>query len=252
MTGTKVGPNDSIDERVLEQFLLNNPGLLATFMTTHPDAAGEAMSEVKKTDVDIYNRIAPPAIDSQTGLANRGFLEEQLDIEMDRANRHKVYLSVVIFDIDNFKHNYNDISLQCGDKVIAAMAQILSSESKMRRTDHIMKRIAARYGSGDEYVVLTPHTPEQGAYHLALRVRDRVKEHVIVHDGGKIRFAISGGVAQYFTGETKEEFMERADQALRLAKRVGKDTIVRYSQMDQYLVDGDSRLCLHEKSAGVR
>ncbi len=251
MTETKIGPNGSIDERVLEQFLLKNPGLLVNFMTAHPDAASGVMSEVKKTDINTYNRIAPPAIDSQTGLANKGFLEEQLDVEIDRANRHHVYLSIVIFDIDNFKH-YNDISIPCGDNVIAAMAKILSTESGTRKTDHVARRLAVRYRSGDEYAVLTPHTPEQGVYNLALRVRDKVKAHVVMHDNKEIRFAVSGGVAQYFTGETKEVFMERADQALRLAKRIGKDTIVRYSQIGQFMAGEDSQLCLRREEAGVR
>lgn len=154
-------------------------------------------------------------LDALTGVANRRALFQKLESELERAKRYGQVLSIVMLDIDHFKRVNDDYGHQMGDMVLKAVACSISST--IRDVDFV-----GRYG-GEEFLVIMPNTPEQGAVQLAERIRSTV-EALRVGDQG-LRTTISGGLARN-TGEDMTAFIETADKRLYQAKESGRNRIV--------------------------
>ncbi|MCX5707941.1 MAG: GGDEF domain-containing protein, partial [Candidatus Omnitrophica bacterium] len=128
-------------------------------------------------------------------------------------------LSLIIFDIDGFK-NYNDRYGHLeGDRVLKNVAQEI--RKSVRQVD-----IICRYG-GDEFVVILPSTHTKGAKFVAEKVRNSVAtlDLLNVENHKVIRVTLSGGVAEFKEGMSKEELINLADRALYSAKSEGKNRI---------------------------
>jgi len=157
--------------------------------------------------------------DSLTGVFNRRYFQEQLNVEIMRASRYKYNLSLIIFDIDGFK-NYNDSYGHLeGDRVLKSAAAEI--RKNVRQVD-----IVCRYG-GDEFVVLLPVTNAKGAELAAEKILDSVAGLDMVNVDGRSMFniSLSGGVAEFKNGMSKEDFIRLADKALYKAKAEGKNRI---------------------------
>ena len=154
--------------------------------------------------------------DSLTGLYNRRYLTQRLSEELLRSYRHKGAFSVLIADVDEFK-KYNDaFGHPAGDEVLKKVASILLSSTRS-------EDCTARYG-GEEFAVLLTGTSGQVANEVAERIRARVESHQFA--GRKITLSI--GIAEFPNdGETAEEVIANADEALYTAKRAGRNRVVR-------------------------
>lgn len=145
--------------------------------------------------------------DSLTGLPNRRALEEQLPQEMARARRAGSPLCVAIVDIDHFK-NYNDSHGHlAGDEVLRECAA--TWDESLRGEDAIV-----RFG-GEEFLVLLPRTDLEQAAEIVERLRARTP----------MGQTCSAGLARWDFGESIDDLLGRADQALYLAKAGGRDQI---------------------------
>lgn len=158
--------------------------------------------------------------DPLTGLSNRRVFQERLGDELRRARRYNHPLSVIMADIDHFKH-YNDTHGHlAGDEVLQALAGLL--RANVRDTD-----LVARYG-GEEFVVLLPETSREGALAVAEKIRAAVAAHAFPHretqPGGCL--TISLGVAT-FPEDLKEPaaLIRHADKALYRAKALGRNQV---------------------------
>lgn len=151
--------------------------------------------------------------DPLTNLLNRREINRVLDIEIDRAQRHKYPLSVLMLDFDHFKSINDNHGHQVGDRVLQASADALLECS--RKTDFV-----GRVG-GEEFVILLPITDYATALRLAERYRVTI-ENIALDD---IRFTCSIGVAELQVGEQMEALMARADEALYEAKSCGRNTV---------------------------
>jgi diguanylate cyclase (GGDEF)-like protein/PAS domain S-box-containing protein len=148
--------------------------------------------------------------DPLTGIANRRMLEMMLDQALARADRFGQEVSIIMSDIDHFKQ-YNDTYGHLeGDKALCAVASIFSKVT--RKTD-----LVARYG-GEEFVILVPDANLQQATKKAEAIRIMVEK--------KAPVTISSGVTSYKRdGDTKENLLLRADQALYQAKHSGRNRV---------------------------
>lgn len=125
-------------------------------------------------------------------------------------------LSVLMFDIDDFKKVNDTYGHECGDIVLQQVANII--KTSVRSTD-----LAARYG-GEEFVVVLPEANIDGACIIAERVRSRVENMEIIYNDQSIKVTISIGVAQYLhNNEDANELVNRSDIALYISKRSGKN-----------------------------
>jgi len=164
--------------------------------------------------------------DFLTGLKTRGFFEQQLGIEMARAERRTTPLAVLMIDIDHFKRLNDTFGHHVGDIVLRDLAAILTRE--LREID-----TAARYG-GEEFILLLPETNLQGAMLVAQRLRSAVEQaNFFVAPGQKAEhITISIGVA-LFPDEArfKADLLEAADVALYQAKAQGRNRVILHADL---------------------
>jgi diguanylate cyclase (GGDEF)-like protein len=152
--------------------------------------------------------------DALTGLPNRRQLDDQLDRDIARADRHQEPLSVLLIDIDRFK-TVNDLyGHDAGDRALRELASRLSNT--VRGGD-----LAGRWG-GEEFLVIAPNTGHDAGLELAERCR-AVIAATIVTDVGKV--TASFGVATLTNLEDARSLVHRADAALYVAKDGGRDAV---------------------------
>ena len=187
--------------------------------------------------------------DSLTGLHNRRYFDSALDIETRRSMRYGLGLSLLLLDLDLFKP-VNDLhGHRFGDMVLAKVGELL--QQAVRDSD-----VACRFG-GEEFAVILPETGRLGAFSLAERVRCRVQRTFAEpFEGLPLELSVSGGVATFpVDGEDAESLIERADRAMYLAKKAGRDRIVLYHserrQFVRYPVRSAARVWLHVKDAAA-
>jgi diguanylate cyclase (GGDEF)-like protein len=161
--------------------------------------------------------------DPLTGMWNHAEFHERLREEIARAQRHGRPVSLLFADVDNFKA-FNDLhGHRLGDELLRQVAARI--QSAVRGSD-----IAARYG-GDEFGVILPETPVQGASVGSDNLRRAVATEPFRVGGHRVNVTISGGVAAYpEDGATAEELIDACDLALGEAKRSGGNYIRLRSQ----------------------
>jgi diguanylate cyclase (GGDEF)-like protein len=148
--------------------------------------------------------------DALTGLANRRTAEEQLIREMARARRRKAPLTIVTFDLNNFKQINDRYGHPAGDLVLRAFAQKLTDR---RRGEDLVVRMG-----GDEFLLLLPECPADQVPTLLARLRPCEANF----QGISLPVEFSSGLASYEASETVESFLERADRELYADKRARK------------------------------
>jgi diguanylate cyclase (GGDEF)-like protein len=156
--------------------------------------------------------------DSLTGCFNRGHGVETLGLELARARRTGGPVSVLMFDIDNFKGVNDHHGHLWGDELLRAVGTQLGCV--LRRTD-----VRCRYG-GDEFLVILPETPSLGAQQVAEALRQNIASLSIHADQSTLGATISIGVAASVPGEINAKaILARADHALYQAKRAGRNRV---------------------------
>jgi diguanylate cyclase (GGDEF)-like protein len=153
--------------------------------------------------------------DTLTGMANRRMLEETLPRETARANRLHESLSVIFVDVDLFKPINDEFGHQAGDQILASLGKLLKSQVRPYC-------LAARFG-GDEFVLLLPGTSKHDAIIVAERLLQMVAAMIVSESHRQI--TVSMGVTSYVAGETGDEMLARADEALYRAKEKGGDRV---------------------------
>ena len=155
--------------------------------------------------------------DALTGLYNHRYLHERLSEELSRSREQGQPLSVLFCDLDHFKQ-YNDRNgHSAGDAALRDVAHII--EQSVRSID-----IAARYG-GEEFVVVLVETARPEALAVAERIRVRLEAEAL--DAAGEPLTVSVGVASFpEDAARREELLDKADWAMYLAKRQGRNRIV--------------------------
>jgi len=191
-------------------------GILADILRSRSDSLIATLSEVARTD-------------SLTGLLNRRGFEERLSDELTRGDRSGAPVSLVVADLDHFKLVNDRFGHAGGDDALRRFSALVH-QSK-RSIDG-----AARIG-GEEFALVLPDTDSAGAHVVAERLRRLVREAMV--DYG-LPLSVSLGVASYPRhGQTGDELLRRADQAMYLAKRLGRDRSVIYSSEVSHSLAGE-------------
>lgn len=153
--------------------------------------------------------------DFLTGIYNRRKFQELLKSEIDRIKRYPKPLSLIMFDIDNFKRINDSLGHAAGDDVIREVAAVTGEN--IRETD-----VFARYG-GEEFVILALETGLAEAQTIAEKIRHALQRHGF---GAAGNITASFGVTELRENDTLDSFLKRADQALYEAKKQGKNIVV--------------------------
>lgn len=158
-------------------------------------------------------------VDQLTRLYLRDFFYRKLSEEQARARRYGSTFTVLMLDLDSFKEINDRMGHLAGDRYLQRVGEVI--RETMRAAD-----IPCRYG-GEEFCVLLPETDLDGATRIAERIRTRVSKLEVRAGEESLRTTISVGIAAYpadYPG-TIQGFIEKADQALYLAKQSGRDRV---------------------------
>jgi diguanylate cyclase (GGDEF)-like protein len=155
--------------------------------------------------------------DDLTGIWNKRYFRRQLPQEIERARTFGVPLSLLLFDIDEFKQINDGFGHIIGDVVLSELCGVV--RETLRPTD-----VLARFG-GDEFAIILPHTDLAGATAVAERLLKRVRALTVPTDEeGAIQCSVSIGLAEYNRDDaTANDLVRRADERLYLSKRNGKN-----------------------------
>ncbi|MCM8789820.1 MAG: sensor domain-containing diguanylate cyclase [Candidatus Omnitrophica bacterium] len=160
-------------------------------------------------------------IDALTGLSNHRFFQEHMSEEVERAQRYRRPLSLIIVDVDNFQEYNETYGYEMGDRVLKQIAQILSEN--LRKVD-----IITRY-AGEQFAVILPDTNKKQASQVAEKIRDKVASAVFVEKRtsslAMARLTVSIGVGEYNVANNKEEFIKQGTEAVQEAKQKGKNRV---------------------------
>jgi diguanylate cyclase (GGDEF)-like protein/PAS domain S-box-containing protein len=156
--------------------------------------------------------------DELTGLFNRRYLQETLPRELSRAARGAYPVAVVMMDIDRFKAINDRYGHKAGDLILQAVGELLHAQIRC-------EDIACRYG-GEEFVLVFPALPLEHAYRRAEQLRLSFEALRVEYEGAELSTTISAGVAVFPNhGETDEDLLRAADQALYAAKAAGRNCV---------------------------
>ena len=181
-----------------------------------------SMVAISLHNAQLYQR---SIYDEMTQVFSRGHFDAHLFQEIERAKRyhsggsHQPYsISLVMFDIDDFKMFNDKYGHQVGDTVLKAVARAV--KRSVRSSD-----VVARYG-GEEFCVVLPETSKENAIRAAERIRKTVEGLKIATPCGFVGVTISIGVATYpDDASTTQELIREADKALYRAKALGKNRV---------------------------
>jgi diguanylate cyclase (GGDEF)-like protein len=156
--------------------------------------------------------------DGLTKLHNSRSFYSQLEVEVDRFNRYRHPLSLLLLDIDHFKGFNDTFGHLEGDKLLVRISQVI--KSCMRKLD-----TAYRYG-GEEFTAILPETSCDEALLVAERIRNVVQTEVFnVESDREVSITISVGATQYIENEELSTFIQRADKAMYISKQRGRNRV---------------------------
>ncbi|MEN9493086.1 MAG: hypothetical protein RJA63_3535, partial [Pseudomonadota bacterium] len=182
----------------------------------------EKVVATETTLVRLYEELdkvsAQARHDPLTDALNRKGLDDALSREIANAQRKNLPLSVCLLDIDNFKKLNDRLGHETGDKALIHLANV--ARQCMRPNDTL-----ARYG-GEEFVILMPDTPLSHSIEIMIRLQRELTKMFFLSGKENILITFSAGVAQVGTNETGIDAVNRADQAMYLAKRAGKNRVM--------------------------
>jgi diguanylate cyclase len=156
--------------------------------------------------------------DFLTGALNRRGMDEAIDREFERADRHNTPLSLAMIDIDHFKKINDTMGHSTGDVALAHLARVV--KSVLRSTD-----VLARYG-GEEFVILLPGSKQSDAVNVIAGVQRDLTKNFFMHNSERVLITFSAGVSERATGEGIDAVLPRADAALYQAKQTGRNRVV--------------------------
>lgn len=162
--------------------------------------------------------------DKMTGIRNRTYFDQRLYEEMATMDRYGGQLSLLFFDLDNFKRVNDTHGHNVGDEVLIKLSETI--QKMMRKTD-----IFARWG-GEEFVVLLPGTPMDGAEIFAEKIR-KTAEELDHPDVGQVTISI--GMSQRHLDEDRDSWFKRTDSALYRAKAEGRNRVCLSHYKDAYI-----------------
>jgi diguanylate cyclase (GGDEF)-like protein len=169
---------------------------------------------------EAARRLQQANTDYLTGLFNRNKGTELLEYEMSRATRYRRPLSIILLDVDSFKNINDTHGHLAGDQILKAVADIAAAT--VRTVDNLI-----RWG-GEEFVVLLPDTELDAAVQVAERLREAIANTLIRVPTAELNITASFGVARKDENTLDvETLLARADQAMYIAKYLGRNRVAK-------------------------
>jgi diguanylate cyclase len=178
----------------------------------------EAEQEVARLHAELEQASDMVRHDALTGALNRKGMEEALEREVGRTRRKEAPLCVAMLDIDNFKKLNDTYGHDTGDQALVHLTQVVRETLRPQDT-------LARYG-GEEFIVILSDTGLENGVQVMVRVQRELTRKFFLHRNDKLLITFSCGVAELAREEEAAAAIKRADQAMYLAKRAGKNRVL--------------------------
>lgn len=173
--------------------------------------------ELKKTMEKLEETVR---IDHLTGLFNRRHISEIFTNEKARVKRNDGIFSIILSDVDKFKSVNDNHGHQFGDYVLKTISTIMNSSIREQDT-------LARWG-GEEFILLLPDTPGDGAETLADKLRNKIAGYDFSDNGANTKVTMTFGISVFKKGSDIDTVIQQADQALYKGKEKGRNCTIRY------------------------
>ncbi len=204
---------------------------------------GKEYNKDEKRFIDIIAGFASVAIenarlyematlDRKTKLYNHGYFQNRLLEEIERAERYRTDLSLMMLDLDHFKNINDTYGHMVGDEVLIEIAHVIRQQ--LRSFD-----IPARFG-GEEFTVILPETDLPNAVGVGERLRKAFEKLSFSSSKGGFSVTVSIGVTgfNHSSGITEDIFIEEADRALYYAKQHGRNRVISYPHIAAEITTG--------------
>lgn len=178
----------------------------------------EAEKEVSRLQNELAETSEMVRQDPLTGALNRKGMDEVMRVEVARAQRQGSNLCLGMLDIDNFKKLNDTYGHKAGDDALVHLTKVV--QEALRPQDTL-----ARYG-GEEFVIILPNTTLDEAVQALTRLQRELTRNFFLHENEKMLITFSAGAAELGREESPGEALKRADAAMYLAKRAGKNRVV--------------------------
>jgi diguanylate cyclase len=209
---------------VLEEVMRETRNMQINTARSHDDMSDmqrrvqQAEYEVERLMAELSQASEMVRVDPLTGALNRKGMEEAMQREVARTRRHEAPLSIALLDIDNFKQINDTLGHRTGDLALQHLATV--TRDTIRPQDTLV-----RYG-GEEFIILLPDTGMEDAVKAMERVQRELTRRYFLNDNNKLLITFSAGVSVLGGAEEPGDAIRRADQAMYLAKRAGKNRVM--------------------------
>lgn len=224
--GQKIGGASNLADlgHILEDIMHDTRIIQDSALRSHQDLvfarkqADEAEARIRQLEQELEKVSDLVHEDQLTGVLNRRGMDETFGRELHRADRSSTPLCVALLDIDNFKKLNDTLGHQAGDQALVHLANVI--KECLRPADTV-----ARYG-GEEFVIILPDTPLQDGIDAVERLQRELTKKFFLNNNERILVTFSAGVALRKGNEDQEELVGRADKAMYIAKKTGKNRVV--------------------------
>ncbi|MCC6202703.1 MAG: GGDEF domain-containing protein [Gammaproteobacteria bacterium] len=166
-----------------------------------------------RSDLEVEHERA--MLDVLTGIPNRLGYEARIESDYARWHRHGGSLSLAVIDVDNFKQINDSYGHAAGDKVLTTIA--IRLQEHLRASDHL-----SRFG-GEEFLLILPETGLRDAEAVVDKLRTMIAKCRFHYKTMPVSITVSCGVAEFQEGDSIQQVFDRADEAMFLAKRRGRN-----------------------------
>ncbi len=195
------------------------------------------LANLVSTLIENYKLSITSTMDNLTGLYLRNYFDDMLNNEFNYSKINKKSFSIIMGDIDNFKYINDTYGHVAGDEALVLIANTIKKNT--RKTD-----LVGRYG-GEEFIILLPNSDQKEAFQVCEKIRHKIEQIDFLDN--KISLSLSLGIATFPNhGQTKEELVEKADQAMYYSKDTGKNKTIIWNDT---IVSSKRRL--HNKLTGI-
>ncbi len=210
---------DEIYNRMDEKRMQNIQYIKETEKTVN--ALHQRMSEIKRDAVEIQRKSKradyEATHDALTGLHNRKAFEKKMKEILADVSRYGIKATLLICDIDLFMKINDRCGHKVGDLGLRTLASIINN--RMRTNDFI-----TRFG-GEEFAIILPHTDIEGAFIAADRLREYIDGVDFTYMNEELPLTVSIGISSFRKKDSIKSVIRRAEQALLLAKKSGRNTV---------------------------
>jgi len=214
-----IGAHTNIDEiKNLQNNFIEQDNPFLRDKITFENIVDERVRELSKRNSELNEKIKlvehNASHDSLTSLYNRRMFESLFTKEIHRAKRYSYPLSIVLFDIDDFKKFNDTYGHTIGDEILVDIAVI--TQSNVRDSD-----VISRWG-GEEFIIIFPESDLEETTKKADILKNVISNKVF---SNSLHITCSFGVTSYIDNDTEESFFQRCDRALYKAKELGKNNV---------------------------